>query len=409
MLGGEGSSVPSSTAAAQPIRRRWQRKVPEDEKLVSTDGACGTTAHGLEERAPAAPRPLAQGPATSADGRSRPACSVGSGEGLSRQSQSGPGSRSGSVIWLLGRQGLEMSLPDGALRKFELPFEVKAGSRVVQDPREPDSAFVLENGSSRLWWLHVRTGSMQDVARGQEGARFRSSLGSRFLFCQALGPALIVTGTPGKGAHTPWLFDLVRGSWRSLPDAPFPILSSAGAVEGGTLVIAGGWSKEQSCHGQVQALELGPQMAWKVTSSRPLPWRRPGAGRIIDGRFVIAMGWIEAQGEVGTPAFHLLRRNGGAQRASTSSSRLVASQQDGSVVELAVMPLADSFEHGGEIFLAGQELFCVGRDHVQSYDAGHNSWKSWRLPRELANDSSSSWTKHCGSWAMTWLSPSRPC
>lgn len=121
---------------------------------------------------------------------------------------------------------------------------------------------------------------------------------------------------------------------------------------------------------------------------------------------LVALGWMECLGEVGSTNFKMLRRNGGAQRERTSSSRLCRITDDGSdISEVSQMPLADSYEHNGEIYPMGESVVCIGRDHIQAFHMGGpiSKWQNWRLPRELSQDNSSSWTKHCGSWALAWL------
>ncbi|CAK0813909.1 unnamed protein product [Prorocentrum cordatum] len=209
---------------------------------------------------------------------------------------------------------------------------------------------------------------MEELTSRSEAERFRASLGSRVV---ALGGSVLVAGTPGAGAHTPWLFDLARGSWARLPEAPHPILSSA--------VIA--------------SEDLVPCLALPLTI----------AARSSRAR---AAGWMECQGEaaVGSEDFRLLRRDGAAQRARTSSSRLCRLPgRDGAIEELSRMPLADSYEHNGEIYPIGASVVCVGRDHVQAFHPGSGAWRTWPLPRELRQDGSSSWVKHCGSWALACL------
>jgi len=76
---------------------------------------------------------------------------------------------------------------------------------------------------------------------------------------------------------------------------------------------------------------------------------------------------------------------------------------DGSMQEIAEMPYADSYEHNGEIYAMGASVVCIGRDRIQSFDTAKGSWQNWALPRQLAHDSSNSWVKHCGSWALAWL------
>ena len=308
-------------------------------------------------------------------------------------------------VWLLGRRCVELSLPDGLVRCHILPRDVKPGSRAVDDPSVPGGLFVLENGSSKLWRLRIAEDPcVEDLAVDAEASRFRSSLGSRMLVCGATGAYLLVTGTPGVGAHTPWLFDLRSGSWAKLPDAPHPILSSATMATGDTVAIVGGWSKQRSCHGHIQVLNLRYPYSWTVMAVPPVPWRRPGAGCEVEGRLLVAMGWMECLGEIGSPDFRLLKRDGAKQQAPTSSSKLLLFSEGGAEVsELSVLPFADSFEHSGQIYVMDHACVCIGRDHVQMYDMPDASWQTWPLPREIGNDSSNSWVKHCGSWALAWL------
>uniref|UniRef100_A0A7S2LXE5 Uncharacterized protein n=1 Tax=Zooxanthella nutricula TaxID=1333877 RepID=A0A7S2LXE5_9DINO len=301
---------------------------------------------------------------------------------------------------------VEMEFPSGVVRSLQLPIDVRSGSRAVQHAQTGD-ILVLENGSSRVWRLSVAGHAAEacQLTNAREAARFRSSLGSRLLFhCVGGAASIVVTGTPGRGASTPWQFDLASAAWRQLPEAPSAILSSAAFVSGDALVIVGGWSKERGCHGRVQTLPLAPGGAWKVAAGPPIPWRRPGAGcGGAGGQCFVALGWMECQGTVGSPDFRLLRRNGAQQRARTSSSRLCAVEGNGSFAELSTLPCADSFEHNGELYMLGEEVFCIGRDHVQAFQLSTRTWRSWPLPRELRADSSNSWVKHCGSWAFTWL------
>ncbi|CAK0813908.1 unnamed protein product [Prorocentrum cordatum] len=245
---------------------------------------------------------------------------------------------------------------------------------------------------------------MEELTSRSEAERFRASLGSRVV---ALGGSVLVAGTPGAGAHTPWLFDLARGSWARLPEAPHPILSSAVIASEDAVTIVGGWSKQRSCHGHAQTLRLRPAAAWAASRASFVPWRRPGAGcRAAGLGALVALGWMECQGEaaVGSEDFRLLRRDGAAQRARTSSSRLCRLPgRDGAIEELSRMPLADSYEHNGEIYPIGASVVCVGRDHVQAFHPGSGAWRTWPLPRELRQDGSSSWVKHCGSWALACL------
>lgn len=205
--------------------------------------------------------------------------------------------------------------------------------------------------------------SAEDLTPGRDAGRFRSSLGSRLLSSDHGGNAsLIVTGTPGRGARSPWRFDLRARRWRRLPEAPEAILSSAAFMAGDTLTIVGGWSKERGCHGRVQTLALDPPAQWRVAPATQVPWRRPGAGRMHRGSgILVALGWMETRGAVGTPGFRLLRRNGASQRAASSSSRL-CSLADDALREVSVLPQADSFEHNGELYEMGGEVLCIGRD-----------------------------------------------
>jgi len=202
-----------------------------------------------------------------------------------------------------------------------------------------------------------------------------------------------------------WRFDVDAMIWKRLPDAAHAILSSA-AADGGhdALTIAGGWSKQASCHGYVQTFHFRTG-TWSVASSGPLPWRRPGAGCFVNGNLFVALGWMECKGRIGDQQFQLLRRNGSAQNARTSSSRLCDLGPGGAqaATEVDVLPLADSFEHSGELHLAGSKLVCIGRDHIQAFDFERRSWKTWQLPRELSDDQSNSWVKHCGSWTLAWI------
>ncbi|CAE7900277.1 unnamed protein product [Symbiodinium microadriaticum] len=318
-----------------------------------------------------------------------------------------PGAR---VVWLLGNRCVELLLPSGEVRCSVLAADIKAGSRSVATS-VPGRFYVLENGSSRIWQVELGKGAWP-LCDETEARRFRASLGSRFVSCGPDGQWLLVTGTPHHGAHSPWLFDLETQRWRALPAAPHAILSSAVAVQpdGLEVTILGGWSKMSSCHGHVQRLSLLGSGAkgkrsggfWAVLDGQ-LPWRRPGAGAFLeDGRLLVSLGWMECEGAVGTQSFRLLPRNGAAQRARSSSSRLVALSGGARPVveELAVLPLADSFENLGQIFDLGGSLACVGRDHVQAFDMTAGTWQRWPLPAELAVDGSSSWAKHCGSWAV---------
>lgn len=312
---------------------------------------------------------------------------------------------SGKIIWLLGNRCVELSVSDGTVRVLSLPLEVKPGSRAVQDPERPDTVFVLENGRSRLWRLGIGIGacSVEQITSGSESSRFRSSLGSRLIHCGAGLHSLVVTGTPGRGAVDPWLFDLKSLMWTQLPPAPHAILSSAAFIAGETLTIVGGWSKDRGCHGHLQTLSLREGTSWSASPSSCIPWRRPGAGACLNARTIVALGWMECEGVIGSPSFRLLRRNGGAQRARSSSSALCELADNGSFSFLSKLPLADSFEHNGELYQLGHQVVCVGRDHIQLFDMDSSSWQTLALPRELFNDSSNSWVKHCGSWAMAFL------
>lgn len=315
------------------------------------------------------------------------------------------GSRGGSgrILWMLGKRGVEMSLPTGTTRSISLPVDIKAGSRAV-GAGMANEIFILENGSSRLW--HLRLGAAaatEELTFGVEARRFRSSLGSRLLFLS--GHFLLVTGTPGQGAHTPWLFDLKTKGWTRLPDAPHPILSSAVVADGDMITVIGGWSKQRSCHGHTQVLRLTQPFEWRASPVGFVPWRRPGASCLMRGFGVfLALGWMECQGEVGNQNFRLLRRDGSAQRARTSSSRLCRVEGSaGNISEISQMPFADSFENNGEIYQMGENVVCVGRDGIQAFNVLSATWQTWQLPRQLSQDSSNSWVKHCGSWALVWL------
>lgn len=244
----------------------------------------------------------------------------------------------------------------------------------------------------------------KELTDASQANRFRSSLGSRLVqcTCHPNRSGLLVTGTPGNGAHTPWLFDIQDRKWSKLPDAPYPILSSAVMVSSSAVTIAGGWSKAWSCHGYVQTLHLHSRPSWEVDEVTTVPWRRPGAGVSVAGRAVLALGWMECTGQVGATDFRLLKRNGGAQRAHTSSSRLCALSASGGqgISEICSLPFADSFEHNGELYAVSNDIVCIGRDHVQIFNMPQSSWKTIPLPRELGSDNSSSWVKHCGSWAL---------
>jgi len=308
-----------------------------------------------------------------------------------------PVEESGRILWILGKRCVETSLPAGTTRCFSLPLELKPGSRAVGCG--PDEALILENGSSRLLRLRLQESVVEEITSASEGSRFRSSLGSRLVL---LGKRLLVTGTPGRGAHTPWLFDLAEGCWTRLPEAPHPIPSSAvlGTVD--SVTIIGGWSKERSCHGYTQTLSFQKGIWNSSTSSGP--WRRPGAGCIMRGiGALVAMGWMESKGQIGQPSFQLLRRNGAAQLAASSSSKLVKVGVDGSMQEIAQMPCADSYEHNGEVYAMGEDVVCIGRDHIQAFNMAKGSWRKWELPGQLGRDNSNSWVKHCGSWALAWL------
>ncbi|CAE7619025.1 unnamed protein product [Symbiodinium sp. CCMP2592] len=320
------------------------------------------------------------------------------------------------VVWLLGNRCVELLLPSGEVHCSVLAADIKAGSRSVATS-VPGRFYVLENGTSRIWQVELGKGAWP-ISDETEARRFRASLGSRFVSCGPDGQWLLVTGTPHHGAHSPWLFDLETQRWQALPAAPHAILSSAVAVQrdGLEVTILGGWSKMSSCHGHVQRLSLRSEAkgkspgGWAVLPGQ-LPWRRPGAGTFLeDGRLLVSLGWMECEGAVGTQSFRLLPRNGAAQRARSSSSRLVALSGEARPVveELAVLPLADSFENLGEIFDLGGSLACVGRDHVQAFDMTAGTWQRWPLPAELAVDGSSSWAKHCGSWAVALEAASAP-
>ena len=70
---------------------------------------------------------------------------------------------------------------------------------------------------------------------------------------------------------------------------------------------------------------------------------------------------MESEGQLGSPGFRLLRRNGGAQRAATSSSKLCTFCPGGAAVEMAQLPSADSFEHSGELHPVGNDfILCMG-------------------------------------------------
>lgn len=311
----------------------------------------------------------------------------------------------GRIIWLLGSRCVEMSLPTGAVRCVSLPIDLKSGSRAVWNAGKPEELFVLENGSSSVLWVRLGdTCAVQQLAQGREASRFRSSLGSRFVLCGRDARKLLVTGTPGNGAHTPWIFDVDTRVWERLPDAQYPILSSAVAGRGDQVTIVGGWSKGQGCHGNVQVLNLAKPQSWAALTNHPVPWRRPGAMCYVAGQLLLALGWMECKGQIGAPGFHLLRRNGASQRARTSSSKLCNVQPGAPVFEVGQTPFADSFEHTGELHSVGiDHVVCIGRDHVQAYSMKRATWQTWPLPREIGNDGSSLWVKHCGSWALAWI------
>lgn len=316
----------------------------------------------------------------------------------------------GRAIWLLGSRCIEFSLASGSVNAFDLPINVKSGSRALGNPACPGEVFVLENGSSKLWLLKFDKGvQAAELTDSDTAFQFRSSLGSRLVMCTftATCAALLMTGTPGNGAHTPWMFDLQMRRWKKLPDAPYPILSSAVIVGINSVSIVGGWSKAWSCHGYVQTLkrDSAGSYSWELPDLQPLPWRRPGAGVSVCGQMVVALGWMECLGQVGTSGFRLLKRNGASQRAQTSSSRLCILNPPGgqSVAEIACLPFADSFEHNGELYVMGDRVVCIGRDHIQVFDLPKRSWQTMRLPEELCNDRSNSWVKHCGSWALAWI------
>mmetsp|Transcript_74103 Transcript_74103/g.141027 ORF Transcript_74103/g.141027 Transcript_74103/m.141027 type:complete len:453 (-) Transcript_74103:60-1418(-) len=312
----------------------------------------------------------------------------------------------GRAVWLLGSRCVELYLPTGRVCCTDLPCNLKGGSRAVWNSASSNELFVLQNGSSSV--LQVRLGedsAVHELTKGHESSRFRSSLGSRLLLCGADKSKLLVTGTPGNGAHTPWVFDIRTTRWDRLPEASYPILSSAVAANADSVTIVGGWSKAQGCHGHVQVLNLKKPCSWTVsTQQHPVPWRRPGAMCFLAGQLLLALGWMECEGRVGAPGFRLLRRNGAAQRARTSSSKLCTLSLNEAAAEVAQIPAADSFEHSGELHPVGNELVvCVGRDHVQAFSTKHRSWQNWPPPSELRSDGSSSWVKHCGSWALAWI------
>ncbi|CAL1165754.1 unnamed protein product [Cladocopium goreaui] len=252
------------------------------------------------------------------------------------ETAAGTASPGGRVLWLLGSRCVELLLPSGRVRTISHTgaglngLNVPAGSRAVADPKRPGQLYLLENGSSTLWSYDCASGRAESLTPGAEATRFRSSLGSRFVLC---GRRLLVTGTPNQGAHSPWIFDLNAQKWSRLPDAPCAILSSAVAVDDddAAICILGGWSKMQSCHGYLQRLSLKGRDGWQVSSGQ-VPWRRPGAATTLaDGRIVVGFGWMEcaSAAPVGSRDFKLLRRNGGAQQAETSASRLVAMRMEG--------------------------------------------------------------------------------
>lgn len=311
----------------------------------------------------------------------------------------------GKAVWLLGSRCVELSLPSGAVRCSTLPCDVKPGSRAVSKTGNSGEIFVLENGSSSIFWLRIGDDcAVQELTKGREASRFRSSLGSRFILCGADQSKLLVTGTPGSGAHTPWVFDIRRKIWERLPEASYPILSSAVATNKETVTIVGGWSKGQGCHGNIQVLSLEKPPSWTSSNMHAVPWRRPGAMAFLGGQLLLALGWMECDGAIGTPGFRLLRRNGAAQGARTSSSKLCTVSPGVAPAEVTQLPLPDSFEHSGELHPVGDEfIVCIGRDHVQAYCYRQASWQSWPLPTQLRNDGSNSWVKHCGSWALAWM------
>lgn len=307
----------------------------------------------------------------------------------------------GHALWMLNDRVVQLSLPSGRVQCSKIRFRLKSGSRAVSDG---NIIYILENGSSKILSFHFKTLSRQPrkITSNQESKRFRSSLGSRFL---KLEDGLLVTGTPGRGAHSPWFFQFSSRKWQKLPDAPHPILSSAVLKVPGGVSISGGWSKQRSCHGHSQTLDIESQ-TWKSSTSFA-PWRRPGAGCMVNGNCFVSLGWMEHNGAVGSADFRLLRRNGKAQSAKSSSSKLcLVDCENGLMTEIAKFPFADSFEHSGEIFplQEGKKLLCIGRDRVQIYDLLSGQWKTFPLPKALKNDQSNSWVKHCGSWAMTWVS-----
>merc|ERR1712083_114238 len=110
-------------------------------------------------------------------------------------------------------------------------------------------------------------------------------------------------------------------------------------------------------------LRLERPFTWTASQKGCVPWRRPGAGRFVQGiGALVALGWMECEGVVGHRDFWLLKRNGGAQRERTSSSRLCKLDgASGTIEELAKFPFADSFEHNGEVYPMGDSICCVGR------------------------------------------------
>lgn len=313
---------------------------------------------------------------------------------------------SGRIVWLLDYRCVEFSWPHGRVRTMSLPVDIKSGSRAVQDPACSDALFVLENGSSRLWHLRLDCDNVpaKEITNFSQSSRFRSSLGSRLLHSGPGLQSLVVTGTPGRGACDLWCFDLRSLMWTQLPPAPHAILSSAAFFAGEVLTIVGGWSKESGCHGHLQKLSLQEATSWSVASADCIPWRRPGAGAFVNGKILLASGWMECEGIIGSSNFRLLRRNGAAQRARTSSSFLCEIADMDSWRFVDRLPLADSFEHNGELYQMGHHLVCVGRDHIQMFDMLASSWQTFRPPLQLQDDSSSSWAKHCGSWALAFMS-----
>lgn len=410
--GEDGCSLPRSTRDSEYAAQSLYQEAPavgrgSEDAGAEADGGC----------LPRPPRRRWQRSVESVSARAPHLCAMAGSEplgGALTGSSLTPGlggralgSSSGRALWLLGRRCVEMSLPGGAVRCLDLPFNVKSGSRGAADPRTPGSLFLLTNGSSRLRLVQVGEDvRMEELVAPEEASRFHASLGSRLVVCGAESSCLLVTGTPGTGAHTPWLFDLRARAWKRLPDAPHPILSSAVVPMGDVVAIVGGWSKQRSCHGLVQVLRLGPPAWWTVLDGAQVPWRRPGAGCLLQGQLLVALGWLECEGHVGMPGFRMLRRNGATQGVRTSSSRLLTLGHCGTgpVSELAVLPFTDSFEHNGEIYPMGNRVVCIGRDRMQAFDASRTGWETWRLPPQLGDDRSSSWTKHCGSWALAFLS-----